>query len=74
MPEDRKAGDTAKTHQIPEEDLKRILLTHGWWLDSEGAKGHQADLRAADLREFDLFRVDLRRAVLEDADLEGADL
>ena len=65
-------------------DLRRILLLHKQWLDSDGGEGKRADLTDADLRRVHLCRANLRgaklcgsnlrKANLRNADLRNADL
>ena len=63
---------------MDEQELRRIIESHGKWLrGEEGGKMANlrgADLRGADLREAELREADLCRANLCDADLRGADL
>ena len=49
-------------------DLDAILREHKLWVDTHGAKGRRADLKAADLT-----RADLANGDLEDIDAEGTD-
>jgi uncharacterized protein YjbI with pentapeptide repeats len=49
-------------------DLDRILSDHKLWVETHGAKGKRADLKAADLTRADLASEDL-----EDIDAEGTD-
>ena len=59
--------------RITEDQLAKIITSHGKWLrDEEG--GQRADLQGADLRGADLQDAYLRDAVLRGADLQGADL
>lgn len=54
--------------------LDKILDNHKEWLQTNGKKGEQANLREADLRGADLCGAVLRGADLRDADLRRADL
>jgi uncharacterized protein YjbI with pentapeptide repeats len=62
-----------------QEELNEVLAKHKLWLESEGAKGEQADLSHADLSYADLedanlSRANLAGANLSEAILEGVDL
>ena len=69
---------------MKQEELKKILVDHEWWLmfgskygvraNLEGADLRGAYLEGANLREANLERADLRRAYLKGAYLKGADL
>ena len=59
--------------KITQEELKKIIASHGKWLRNEEG-GEKADLGDADLRGADLGDADLRGADLGDVDLRGVDL
>ena len=59
--------------KITQEELKKIIASHGKWLRNEEG-GKKAYLRGADLRGADLRGAYFRGADLEDANLESADL
>ena len=59
--------------KITQEELKKIIASHGKWLRNEEG-GEKADLGDADLRGADLRGAYFRGANLRGADLRGADL
>lgn len=59
--------------KITQEELKKIIASHGKWLRNKG-DGERANLKGADLRGADLRGADLKGANLKGADLKGADL
>jgi uncharacterized protein YjbI with pentapeptide repeats len=54
--------------------LEEALGNHKEWLDSRGALGKKANLRAAKLEGVELISANLRYADLQDANLKAADL
>jgi uncharacterized protein YjbI with pentapeptide repeats len=54
--------------------LEDALGNHKEWLDSRGALGKKANLRAAKLEGMELISANLRYADLQDANLKAADL
>src|SRR3984885_8275836 len=54
--------------------LEEALGNHKEWLDSRGAAGKKANLRAAKLEGTELISANLRYADLQDANLKAADL
>jgi uncharacterized protein YjbI with pentapeptide repeats len=54
--------------------LEEALGNHKEWLDSRGAEGKKANLRAARLEGMELISANLRYANLQDANLRAADL
>jgi hypothetical protein len=63
---------------MKQEDLEKIIESHGRWIagkdGGERADLRNADLRNANLRNANLYGADLRNANLRNADLYGADL
>lgn len=60
--------------KVSRSELDEILADHQLWLDSDGRRGKQADLRGASLQKADLRRADLQEVDLRRADLRGANL
>lgn len=59
--------------KITQEELKKIIASHGKWLRDEES-GEKANLEDANLRGADLRGADLRGAYFRGANLRGADL
>ena len=58
--------------KINAESLKRILIDHQRWLDTNGKEGKMANLKEANLRGANLEQANLEKANLEKANLKGA--
>jgi len=63
--------DRQRQFDRPQLQLQQILQQHKLWLETDGNKGTQADLKGADLRGANLRHADLRDADLRDANLLG---
>lgn len=67
-------GKYANGTAITTGELQQRLDNHEEWLESNGAKGRQAEFTGADLAQAELERADLSGARLENADLREANL
>ncbi len=67
-------AESVELREVSEDELKEILDAHWAWVESDGKKGKQADLKRTDLSYANFQKANLHKPNLQGAQLFGANL